>query len=513
MAGDKELRTRVKLLGKTLGDVFKEQSGDVIYDLVEQLRMGYIDLHQLDNIEKRNALTQQIEQLDSNCLIQIIRAFSNYFNLVSLAEELQQHKNRRRLASKNDSLWQGSFEDTIAEFKRQNISPEEIQILLNQLTYIPVFTAHPTEAKRRTVLELLRKIFITTEQLDDPRIGKRQRDLIHSQLKNEIQTLWKTDEVRTKKPSVLDEVNNGLYYFRESLFDAIPIIYSYLSNAIHTHYPDDADAILIPSILQFGSWIGGDRDGNPHVTPEVTISAVRLQSREILTRYIKDCKKLSKNLTQSTAFISTDEHFDQGLEDDLAHYGHLFTANNKQFINEPYRKKLCIMIHKLQYRLDQLNSRIEKRAAPHNYQGYKSEKEFYLDLQLIHNSLCSHGDADIAAAELSDLLRLVETFGFYLQHLDVRQESTRHTEAIDEILQQQAICSNYQELTEQQRLDLLSKEIRTHEVSVVNIEHLSERVQDVYRVFPVLLKMRKEISPEVFGSYVISMTHTASQIT
>ncbi len=514
MQGDKELRTRVKLLGTLLGDVFRTQNGEALFDLVELLRTGYIELHNKDDLEKRKLLTEQIEQLDSNTLKQVIRAFSSYFNLVNIAEEAHQHRHRRRLVGQDKHLWEGSFDATLREFKDKEISPENFQLLLNNLTYIPVFTAHPTEAKRRTILELLRNVFITSEQLDDPRLGKKQKDYISRTLKNQIQILWKTDEVISSKPTVLDEVNNGLYYFRESLFDAIPTLYNYLKKAIYNTYPDDADAIKIPTILKFGSWIGGDRDGNPNVTPKITESALRMQSREILIRYIKDCQKLSHVLTHSTAFIAPDKHLLDSLDKDLDTYKHVFNLDtkNSNYEDEPYRQKLCVITHKLQYRLDQLEAKITGISATHNYQGYKSESDFLLDLQMIHNSLCSHGDCEIASEGLGDLLRLVETFGFYLQQLDLRQESTRHTETIDAIFKQLSIEQDYIHLNEQQRIDVLNQQIQSGEKQTIDINALDDNIQDVYKVFPVILEMRKEISENAFGTYVISMTHNASHI-
>ncbi|MBF0265812.1 MAG: phosphoenolpyruvate carboxylase, partial [Gammaproteobacteria bacterium] len=146
MQGDKELRSRVKLLGTILGEVLKEQNRETIFDVVEDLRQGYIDLRKEEQPEKRTRLNEQIEQLDSKCLKQVIRAFSSYFNLANIADELQQHKSRRREASQNEVLWEGSFDTTLSEFKQLNISADELQTLLNELTYMPVFTAHPTEA-------------------------------------------------------------------------------------------------------------------------------------------------------------------------------------------------------------------------------------------------------------------------------------------------------------------------------------------------------------------------------
>jgi len=303
-----------------------------------------------------------------------------------------------------------------------------------------------------------------------------------------------------------------LYYFRESLFDAIPVVYSYLNNAINKYYPEEAATIHIPSILKFGSWIGGDRDGNPNVTPDITRSALRLQSQEILQRYISDCQKLSKILTQSTAFIKPSKAFSKSLKDDLDKYETIYQSKAKHYQHEPYRQKLQIMIVKLQYRLDQVQSKINKTSPPHNFKGYACEQEFCDDLKLIKESLISHGDKSIADAELKDLVHLVETFGFYLQQLDVRQESTRHTETVDEILKQLAISHDYLNLDENQRIILLSQQIQSNEKHTIKAKDLSELSQDVYNVFPVLLKMREEISAKAFGTYVISMTHSASHI-
>lgn len=253
MHNDKELRSNVKLIGSILGNVLKNHTNDTVFDVVEALRTGYIQLRDEPDEDKRQQLMQMIEQLDSNTLEQVIHAFSLYFNLVSVVEETQQHKERRRQANNEDILWEGSFNKTLKEFQEQNISAEQFQELLNQLCYMPVFTAHPTQAKRRTSLECLRRIFITIKELDDPRLGQYQKKSLIRTLTNDIQILWKTDEVRSEKPQVIDEVKYGLYYFRESLFDAVPVIYQYLERAIGRIYPDEAKQFNIPAFLHFGS--------------------------------------------------------------------------------------------------------------------------------------------------------------------------------------------------------------------------------------------------------------------
>ncbi|MCU7939870.1 MAG: phosphoenolpyruvate carboxylase [gamma proteobacterium symbiont of Bathyaustriella thionipta] len=512
MHGDKELRSKVKFIGSVLGDILKTHTKDKVFDVVEELRTGYIELRNEYDEQKRQNLMHLIEQLDPQTLEHVIRAFSTYFSLVSVTEETQQHKERRRLANNKDKLWLGSFRNTLKEFHQQNISAEQLQELLNNLSYTPVFTAHPTEAKRRTILESLKRIFIAIKNLDDPRLGKYEKDSLTQVLNNEIQILWKTDEVRAEKPHVIDEVKNGLYYFRESLFDSIPVIYEYLERAIQDVYPEHASNLKIPTFLHFGSWIGGDRDGNPFVTAEVTEKAAYYQSREILKRYISDTEQLSHQLTHSIALCSPDKAFMQSLESDNKTYKHLFAEHPNLFSTEPYRRKLFIIRHKLEYRMKQVEAKINGHRPQSNYSGYKSEDEFYQDLKLIQDSLCSHNDCEVADGPLKNLLRLTDTFGFFLEHMDIRQESTLHTEAVSELLQYMHLEDNYHALNEDDKMALLSQLIDQEELPGINQGNLSESTVNIIQVFDVVLRLRRKISPKLFNQYVISMTHTASHV-
>ena len=512
MHSDKELRSKVKLIGSVLGNILKNHTRETVFDVVEELRTGHIELRKEHDENKRLQLMQLIEQLDSQTLEQVIRAFSTYFNLVSVVEETHQHKERRRQANNDDILWEGSFNRTLKEFEEQDISAEQFQELLNSLSYMPVFTAHPTEAKRRTILECLRRIFIVIKELDDPCMGKYQKDTLMQELSNEIQILWKTDEVRSEKPQVIDEVKNGLYYFRESLFDAIPVIYQYLEQAIQRVYPEQADQFNIPAFLHFGSWIGGDRDGNPFVTPKVTEMAARYQSREIIKRYISDVDKLSHQLTYSIAFCTPSTDFMASLAEDNQTYKHLFKDRSSLFATEPYRRKLFIMHNKLHYRMEQVQARILGTRPTSNYSGYNNEDEFCQDLKLIQDSLCSHNDCEVAFGALKNLLRLTETFGFFLEHLDIRQESTQHSEAVNEILSCLKLQENYTRLSENQKMSLLAQLIDQDDLPTLKPGELSESTLNIVQVFDVVLRLRREISHHLFNQYVISMTHTASHV-
>lgn len=509
---DKQLRARVKLLGKLLGNVLRAQAGGHVFVAVETLRKGYLSLREEDSPRKRARLDRLIAKLDPDTLTHVVRAFSTYFSLVNLAEEAQQYQMRMGMIREGGPLWVGSFDHTLRQFHDQGISAEQLQTLLNQLVYIPVFTAHPTEAKRRTILEALRRIFVTAEELDDPRIGEEEEADIVRRLESEIQILWKTDEVRAKRPQVRDEIRNGLFYFQESLLDAVPRMYRGLEKGIRRIYGGGADnPVQVPSFLRFGSWIGGDRDGNPYVTPETTILAVRLHARTAILAYINRVSTLSHILTHSSLLCRPSDDFMRDLRRDEAFCAKAFQDNPERFANEPYRRKLYLMRYRLERNLMEIKACLDGGAFRPHEDRYHTAQEFLDDLCLIRDSLIGHGDANIAGGELRDLIRLVETFGFFLVHLDLRQESGRHTSAVAEVLGRLPEPIDYAGLDEAGRLEVLASLIARN---ALHIERggLSDETRETLEVFDVMARMREEVSAECFGNYVISMTHQASHV-
>jgi phosphoenolpyruvate carboxylase len=512
---DTQLRARVKLFGNVLGKVLRPLQDGRVLEAVEALRKGYVRLHKKDSPTSRRRLEKIIQSLDAETLTHVVRAFSIYFSLVNLAEESFQHQTRRAQVYHGGPLWKGSFDATLREFHNQGISAAELQTLFDQAAYIPVFTAHPTESKRRTIMEHLRRIFLTAERLDDPRTGKEQRLELIGQLEQQIQILWKTDEVRASKPQVRDEIKNGLFYFRESLFKAVPETYRYLEKAVdHVYGPELAEGqrIRVPNILRFGSWIGGDRDGNPFVTPDTTVLALRLQKREVLRHYLREVVNLSHVLTHSKRLCTISAPMAASLAQDEQRFAAVFGDYPQHFGQEPYRRKLYLMRHRLQHNLDAVDALIEGHSGNACADSYPSEREFLADLTLMRDSLVSHGDHAAANGELQDLIRNAETFGFYLVHLDIRQESTRHTETVAELLAQQPGLPDYRSLSENKRLELLGEMIAGAQNLPVKREALSDASRETFEVFEVMARMRHEVSPQAFGSYVISMTHAASHV-
>ncbi len=510
---DKSLRSRVRLMGNMLGEVVASQSGEEVLQHIERLRKGFIQLRKDNDPARLARLKKLISRLSPDVLRPVIRAFTTYFQLVNIAEESFQHQQRRRVAASGAELWEGSFDHCIRALRAQGINVEQLQDLLDETRYMPVFTAHPTESKRRAILLQLRRIFEANEGLDSRALTLDHKDKWRVAMKTRIQTLWKTDEVRPAKPDVRHEIRMGLHHFRASLFDAIPVVYRRLQHAIERVYAEDLQhtTIELPALLRFGSWIGGDRDGNPHVTADTTVEAILVQQRTILEHYIGKVNQLIDILTQSDQFCSPSKAFQMSLEADDAYREQFAERWPMRFAHEPYRRKLYVMKLRLSQALERCESRLAGRPADPEAPGYRNEEEFIRDLVLIHDSLASHGDRDAADAELLDLLRLARTFGFYLARLDIRQESTVHTEAVSEILRLAGVHEDYAALDEEGRMALLGELLQQPPLQV-DRERLSPMTREVLAVFDVVEEMQRCVSPMVIGRYVISMAHHASDV-
>ena len=512
---DQELRSRVKMLGKLVGNVLLKHEGPEVFHAVESLRTGFIQLRRRNSEPRRNALMKLIDGLNPYTVNQVIRAFTIYFNLVNIAEEDFLHRQRRASVQKQGhAAWVGSFYHTLEEFREQDISADELQTLLDKLSYKPVFTAHPTESRRRTVMHHQRVVFTLIDQLTDPRLGQFERDDLVDSLQLQIETLWLTNEVRGSKPTVADEIKMGLHYFQLSLFEAVKTDYRYLERAIVRTYGEDDignPIVRVPSFIEFGSWIGGDRDGNPFVTPEVTRMALRMQSEEILSEHLRLIRSLGQVLTMSTRWFTPSDDFMRRLSVDEAMGVKSFDQRRDQFADEVYRRKLYHMHYRLQKNRAVIRNQMRAMETPENEHAYQHVQEFLDDLYSIRDSLISHGEFSAANGDLKDVIRIAETFGFHMVALDVRQESTRHTLAVSEILAQTGLV-DYDSLDEAQRLEFLSAQMAGNERPKIDRERLDDDNRNTLELFDTIVEMRQQIGHDCIGSYVISMTHQASHI-
>ncbi|OZA28423.1 MAG: phosphoenolpyruvate carboxylase [Hydrogenophilales bacterium 17-64-11] len=514
---DDHLRAQVRLLGTLLGQVLLQFAGEDVFEAVETLRRGFAELHQQEDQQRRTELMAMIDAMPAAKVELVVRAFSSYFKLVNVAEESFAHRNRRRMLSHGMTLWEGSFDRTVAELKAQDMPVATLQEMVNRLHYAPVFTAHPTEARRRAVMEGMRRIFLICDELYSPTLGVNDRRELEAQLAAEIQVGWRTDELRSAKLEVRDEVRNGLYYVRESLFEAVPKAYSFFEKALRKHYGVNADgiaAVRVPSFIRFGSWIGGDRDGNPFVTADVTEWTVHRQMQAALEEYRSRVLELRQTLTHSSDWCTPSARFLERLSEYEAEFGEqVFRGTAVQiYSREPYRRMAAMMLARLDANLSYVHQCLAGVPSFTSHLAYENAAAFLADLCLVRDSLISHGDRIVAMQDLQALIRLVESFGFHLLQLDIRQESTVHTRTVAALLQQIDPDFDYMGANEAERLQRLAAWIGHIDPIEVDDGVLDDEAREALAVFRRMVKLQAEVGDEVFGTYVISMTHSASHV-
>jgi len=503
------LSEQAKILPDLLGEVILEQEGKIIFDSVELLRQGFIQERLEPNETKQKELLKAIESLDAESVDRVIHAFSTFFHLANITEELNSQADRKALVEKGDT-WSNSFVDTIQLFKKNGKSLDEVIALISDLNYQPTFTAHPTEAKRPIVLEALQRIHSEYKRVAETGISDSQLNQIKHRLKAMIQIFWKTEAVRPQKPTVYDEIENSLYYFRESIFCSLPEIYRSLEKAIKQVYPEARGrAIDIPNIVRFGTWVGGDRDGNPFVTPQITRNALRLQKIEVLKEYVRRVDELSTILTHSLDQINLSPALATSFEKD---HERLAKHLGDRHLHEPYRRKLNLTKLCLEATIEQTNAALDDGNTASNRLAYNNEQEFRDDLLLICDSLSHNNEANLTRGGLQDLLRLLDSCGFYLSKMDIRQESTLHSQAVAEIAATIDEPVDYAAMNETERQAWLTEQLLSTESLGYERRQITIQSAEIMDVFDLMSDMRKEISSDCFGSYIISMTHEASHL-
>ncbi len=512
MTRQRELKRRERLLNVLLSKILKRQLVPAVYETLGILRQGFARLREKEDPARRQALLALIDRLEPSALTHIVRAAGVHFSLLNIAEESIALRERRQAIRATAHMWAGSFHDTLITLRERGLGAEQIQKLVSHLCFMPVITAHPSEAKRRTIKGALRNIFLSMEALHEQRLPQALRAEAVQRLSNQIQILWKTDEVRAARLDVRDELRAGLSYFPLSLFQATVQVYRNLHRAVADVYGEEGVAGLDTSrLLRFGSWIGGDRDGHPGVTAEITDLAWQMQARTAMEEYLRRLEQLADQLSYSIRMCQPSEAFLASLEEDARYAALRFAAQPDRYQQEPYRRKLEIMRYRLRRNLAQVQAAIDGEPVPGEEAGYASAEELLRDLYLIRDSLISHGDGEVAAGELTDLIRLVETFGFHLLQLDVRQESAVHTRAVAELLRA-TLGVDYTALGEDDRLALLSDLVGRAEALEFDPGQLSPETRETLKVFRVIAHNRRALGPACFGRYVISMTHSASHV-
>ncbi|WP_151737329.1 phosphoenolpyruvate carboxylase [Paenibacillus tengchongensis] len=496
------LRRDVRFLGNILGEVLVHQGGNELLEIVEKIRETSKSLRSLFLPELHNEFKEMINSLDAENRHQVIRAFAIYFQLVNIAE--QNHRVRRKRdyeRSAGETVQPGSIESAIQELRERDFSPADVHEIMNTMSLELVMTAHPTEAMRRAILDIHKRISDDVMELDNPTLTFREREQLREKLLNEVITLWQTDELRDRKPTVLDEVRNGMYYFHETLFQVLPDVYQELERCLNKYYP--GQHWHVPTYLRFGSWIGGDRDGNPSVTASVTEQTLRLQRKLAIREYQRIMRELMQYLSFSTSIVNVTPELLQSIEIDREMIN-LEKAKSWHNDNEPYRIKLAYMIAKTHYVLDD-----EKKGTP---ERYAAPEDFIKDLNIIDRSLRHHYADYVADTYIKKLIRQVELFGFHTATLDIRQHSKEHENAMSEILAKMNIAENYGQMAEEDKIALLEQLLNDPRPLTSPYQRYSESTEECLAVYRTVYMLQEEYGKQCITSYLISMAEAASDI-
>jgi phosphoenolpyruvate carboxylase len=440
------LRRDVRSLGMLLGDVIREQAGEDLYAKVEELRQSAIRRREAQHdgaIDEAETLMQQavfeISSLSVEQAYQLGRAFGFYFELINLAET--NHRKRRRLSSQvtgDTHSQRGTLRGTLRAMREAGIPAGDAMRWLERICVIPVFTAHPTEVARRSVMFKRRRIGELLEQLDRIPISDEGLERLQLQLTAEITALWQTDEVRSRKPTVYDEIQMGLDFYDSSLFATLVPLYQEIADALAIEYGLQVEVADLPLLLRFGSWIGGDRDGNPFVTPQITRDAIQLARSHLLGEYRRQIRLVLDLLTASSQQVGVNEALHRRLAEyvGLLHLPEEAAFETKsggaKFEFEVYRRFLACVLARLERTLKAPNDPVPDDEILAALPPYDSAEEFLGDLDLVRASLVENRGIRLARTLADPLLLLARTFGFHLHTLDIRQHAKLQSAALRE---------------------------------------------------------------------------------
>lgn len=478
------LRRDVRSLGRLLGRVVTEQAGPELFNVVEQLRRLLIQHRERNRdrsvTEASDELLNEARKIIGAMSIEdahrVTKAFAIYFELTNLAET--NHRKRRRRAGRLHSQeLAGSFRGTLRRLKSAGMSADQALSVLRKIKVIPVFTAHPTEVARRTVLFKRRRIARSLEGLDRLPLSDAAAAQYEGAILAEISALWQTDEIRVQKPLVTDEIRMGLDHYPMSLFETVPRVYSEIRDSFLEVYGVTLSHPDIPEVVFFGSWIGGDRDGNPFVTPETTEEALNRARNVVVGYYIGEIERVMDQLSLSSRLVLISKELQSQLGEYTASMGEEHSQLARLSETELYRRFLNLVVLRL----------LRTKGEGTTGQPYGSVDEFRKDLELVRSSLMAHGSEVLARRLMDPLLRNVRTFGLRLSTLDIRQHARVHARALEELPSK----GNFAETAP---------------------EGISERTADLVGTFRMITALKKKYPPNAIRNYVISGTESPEDI-
>jgi len=479
------LSADVRLLGGLLGNIIREQQGESAFQLVEDVRARSRERRKTPSDPAATAqLASLIENLDLNSTRVLIKAFGNYFQLINIAEDQQRIRvlRQREAAGKHgESI--GAAVKTLVE---GGLSAAEMRALLNKLGVRLVLTAHPSEAKRKEILIKLRHIAQMMANHDHPNVLPRERRALEAGLTEEIEELWQTRPTRHTRATVADEVDFGLYFITSAIMDVTIDSYAELQAALEAAFPQE-DWSDLPPVLRYASWIGGDRDGNPNVTADVTLETLRTLRGAARNVYLNEIAFLREHLTQSVTEVGVS----QALMESLNAQG---TPAETRYPGELYRQQMNLIWNKL------------------DDDEYDTSENLIRDLKIVEDSLRQNQGKHVANGALRRLIQKIKYFGLHLVPLDVREDSRRFLTALDEMFRAYGQCESYINLPEAEKQALLTREIASRRPLFPEEPVFSEVTNQVIATWRMIARAHRRYGPDCIDTVIASMSQTPSDV-
>ena len=492
-----QIRHQVDLLGRLLGDVIKEQAGEEIFSLVEEFRTNCQVAGTTENHKAYEAMRQRLNKLDLDAIFWLIRSFTAFFHLINEAERQEIVRVRMEADRHETTNHPGakSIIKAVKEMQQEGLSQDDIFTRVQAMDIQPTLTAHPTEVRRWSILYKQRRIADLLALLPmDNVLSPKEQQRIMRVIRDEISLLMATEGVRFDPLRVNDEINNGLYYCSTTIWDVVPRIMEDLQDNISASVDRSLD---MPPFLRYRSWIGGDRDGNPYVTPEVTHQAFRKYKDAALQNYIKELAALQNDMSISDRRVRIPSMLSEDLKTEKRSFS---LDGSRRHRHEPFRLKLEYMISRMKH--------LRNRPESDVYSAF----QFTKDLLLLRTTIAAAGLKSLTKYErLTNLIARSRVFGFHLVALDIRQHSRVHEEAVADLFKIAGVTDKYENMTEPERETLLASELINPRPLSAHFANLSETTNDVIAVFS-LMRETMAAEPDAVGAYIVSMTHAVSDV-
>ena len=496
---EKPLRNDVRFLGNILGWVLIGQEGRGIFDIEERIRALTKEMRTSYHKSQKDELVATIRSLSDEDLYKVTRAFTIYFKLVNIAEQIHRIRRRRDykyISDVKDSS-EGSIESLFAALMEKGVSYDKFKSLVDSLSIDLVLTAHPTEVNRHIVLEKFRYISALLARLGSGLLDEEGRRAVEEEIHAELIGLWQTEEVPPFKKTPLDEARNIHYYFRETIFDALLKVYDEFENKIKESY--EVSEVNLPSFLRFGSWVGGDRDGNPFVTHKITREVLEMQKTLAVDKHVERLRRLKRQLSSSVKIVPVSRELRRAVTPEMKRMAEERGIHNP---DEYYR----IFLEHVEMRLAAVTSGESGPIPP-----YARCEEFLSDLYMIDRSLRENKGEKLADSTLKMLIRQAEVFGFHMARLDIRQNSAVHTAALSEITERLGLA-NYGGMTDDKKFEWLTREIKNPRPLIPDWLPLSPETEELLLTFRTMRECLEKVSPGCIDTYVISMTRSAANV-